>query len=196
MSLPLSVQARSLPNLVTYLRILAVPLVMAIMQSPREDAALAAAVVFALAAITDALDGFLARRMGLVSQIGKLLDPLADKLLVMGTMIMAAWLGRLSPWLVFVILAREMYINGLRSVAAAEGLVIAAGTSGKRKTAFQMVGLVALLIHDEYPILGFPVDFHGVGIACLVVSVVFSVWSAVEYSWAFFRLVEGGPRKG
>ncbi|MEL6184177.1 MAG: CDP-diacylglycerol--glycerol-3-phosphate 3-phosphatidyltransferase [Myxococcota bacterium] len=196
MSVPLGVQARSLPNLITYVRILAVPLVMAIMQSPRPGASVTAAVVFSLAALTDAVDGYLARRLGLVSQIGKLLDPLADKLLVMGAMVMAAWLGQLSPWLVFLILAPEMYVNGLRRVAAAEGLVMAAGASGKRKTAFQMVGLVALLVNDTHPVLGVSVDFHAVGVACLVISVAFSLWSAGEYSWAFFRLVEERARKG
>lgn len=182
----LAQQAVALPNILTYLRIAAVPVVMFLMQDVSPGGAFAAAAVFGAASITDALDGYLARRMNLVSAIGQLLDPLADKLLVMGALLGLVQLGRVSPGLAFIILAREMYVNGLRSVAASQGVVLAARALGKQKTAFQMVGLVALILHHSYPLIGGEVRFQTVGMWCLMISVGFSLFSAAEYTWAFF----------
>lgn len=188
----LGAQALQIPNLITYARIGAVPFVLLLMlyDSPRN--AFIAAMTFAAASATDALDGYLARRFNLISMVGKFLDPLADKLIVMGTLVMLVHLGRVSPWVVFVILSRETIITGLRAVAAGEGLVIAARDLGKQKTALQMVGIWCLLVHYSYPLfdwLNEPVSFHRVGSYFLYLSVVFSVLSAAEYFIAFFRTV-------
>lgn len=186
----LAAQAISLPNLITYARILAVPAVLAMMQFDSPRNAFLAAMVFAVASATDALDGYLARRFNLISLIGKFLDPLADKLLIMGTLVMLLYLGRVNPWVVFVLLARDIIISGLRTIALSEGMVIAARDLGKYKTAFQMVGIWSLLIHYPHAVLtDEPVDFHRVGTYFLYISVVFSLLSAADYFRGFFRTV-------
>src|SRR6202050_4579522 len=121
------------------------------------------AVVFTLAAITDILDGWLARRMNVVSVLGKFLDPLADKLIVMASLVWMVPMGRISGWIVIVLLAREISVTGLRSVAASEGVVIAAGSEGKVKTALQMAGIIALL-------LGYPYHLRYLGFDCGVID--------------------------
>jgi CDP-diacylglycerol--glycerol-3-phosphate 3-phosphatidyltransferase len=191
-------QAVNLPNLITYGRILAIPLVLAFMAFDSRRNAFIAAMVFAVASATDALDGYLARKFNLTSVLGKFLDPLADKLIVMGSLLMLLQLGRVPVWIALVILVREQMISGLRAVAASEGLVIAARELGKTKTAFQMVGLWALLVHYPYEIDLFPtpIDFHRMGLIFLYISVVFSVVSAVDYFAGFFRAVSGGSGSG
>lgn len=183
--------AFSLPNIITYLRILVIPLVLFIMQSDSRRNAFIAAMLFCLASLTDFVDGYLARRMNLISFIGKFLDPLADKLLVTGCLIMLVDLGRASPWVVFVILAREVIITTLRTLAMGEGTVIAARDLGKQKTAFQMVGTWALMVHYDYPLLDIwfdeNVSFHRLGTVLLYISVVFSILSAGDYFWGFVK---------
>jgi CDP-diacylglycerol--glycerol-3-phosphate 3-phosphatidyltransferase len=184
-------QALNLPNLITYLRVLAIPGVMLVMSYDSPRNAFIAAMLFATASASDALDGYLARRYGMSSLIGKFLDPLADKLLVMAVIVMLLDLGRVSVWIVVVILARETVITGLRAIAAGEGLIIAARELGKAKTALQMVGLWALLLHHPYPIGFFdePVDFHRLGTVLLYLSVILSLVSAWDYFRGFARAV-------
>src|SRR5262245_61010633 len=114
--------ALNLPNLLTMCRILAMVLVLLDRGGPRD--CFWAALLFAGAAITDFLDGYLARKRGLVSVLGKFLDPLADKLIVMSTLVWLVPMGRIAPWVVVLLLSRELSITGLRSVAASEGVVI------------------------------------------------------------------------
>jgi len=189
--------AFSLPNIITYLRIAAIPAVLFVMQSDSRRNAFIAAMVFALASVTDFLDGYLARRMNLISFIGKFLDPLADKLIVTGCLLMLLHLGRVSPWVVFVILAREIIITTLRTLAMGEGTVIAARDLGKQKTAFQMVGTWALMVHYDYPLLDIffdePVSFHRMGTMFLYISVVFSILSAGDYFVGFVKGLRDKP---
>ena len=135
-----------------------------------------------MAAITDVVDGWLARRMGLVTVIGKFLDPLADKLIVLAAMVMLVRLGRLPAWVAILLLSREFIVTGLRQIAASEGMVIAAGQEGKWKTALQLVGVVALLVHYQHEVDLWvwqgPVNFNAVGQVLTYLSVVFSLWSA------------------
>lgn len=183
--------AFSLPNVITYLRILAIPAVLLILRSDSRRNAFIAAMIFAVASLTDFLDGYLARKLNLISFIGKFLDPLADKLLVTGCLVMLVDLGRVSPWVVFIILAREIIITTLRTLAMGEGTVIAARDLGKQKTAFQMVGTWALMVHYDYPLLDFifpeNVNFHRVGTVLLYISVFFSILSAGDYFWGFVK---------
>src|SRR4029077_5185790 len=109
-----------------------------------------ACMVFTAAAITDVLDGYLARKLNVVSVLGKFLDPLADKLIVMAALVWLVPMGRIPSWVVVLLLARELSVTGLRSVAASEGVVIAAGNEGKTKTALQMIGIVALVLGYPY----------------------------------------------
>lgn len=179
----------NLPNVLTMGRIAVIPLVcwLAVMDEPA--AAVAAVILFGLAAFTDWLDGYVARRQNLVSMTGKFLDPLADKLLVMAVLVTLLPVGRLPAWFVIIMLAREMAITGLRALAAGEGIVIDAGWGGKWKVGFQFVGLSCLLIHYPYEIdywlFTLDVRFHEVGFALMLVSLAYSLGSGWEYFKGF-----------
>ena len=108
-----------------------------------------ATILYSLAAITDFIDGYLARRMGLTSVLGKFLDPLADKLLVLAALVMMVELGHVPAWPVIIVTGRELSITALRTIAISEGVVIAASRGGKDKTAAQIVALVALILHGS-----------------------------------------------
>jgi CDP-diacylglycerol--glycerol-3-phosphate 3-phosphatidyltransferase len=135
----------NVPNLLTLARILAVPVIVVALlgETPNGDAL--AAVVFALAAITDGLDGYIARRRQDITTFGKLMDPLADKLLIIAALVSLVSLGRLAAWVAMVIIAREFAVTVLRAVAAEQGVVISASWLGKLKTAFQVAAVFALI---------------------------------------------------
>lgn len=142
----------NLPNALTLLRILAVPVVVVALvgESPNGDAL--AAGVFALAALTDGLDGYFARSRDSVTTFGKLMDPLADKLLITGALLSLVSLDRLAPWIAMVIIAREIAVTGLRAIAAERGIVISASWLGKLKTVLQIAAVIALIAADPSPI--------------------------------------------
>ena len=164
-------------NYITLSRIVMVPLIMYMLTFDDKTSSLVAAAVFIVAAATDWLDGYLARRYDNITALGKFLDPLADKLMVSATMIMLIPLGRIEAWIVVIILGREMAITGLRGMASNEGHVIAASSLGKYKTTFQMIALSLLLIHFEY----FGIDFHIAGTYVLWVALFFTIWSGMDY---------------
>jgi CDP-diacylglycerol---glycerol-3-phosphate 3-phosphatidyltransferase len=141
----------NLPNVLTLLRILAVPVIVVALlgETPNGDAL--AAGVFALAALTDGLDGYMARRRDDVTVFGKLMDPLADKLLIVAALVSLVSLDRLAGWVAMVIIARELAVTGLRAVAAERGVVIAASWLGKVKTLLQVAAVFALIIWDPSP---------------------------------------------
>ena len=141
----------NLPNVLTLLRILAVPVIVVALlgETPNGDAL--AAGVFALAALTDGLDGYIARRRQDVTTFGKLMDPLADKLLIIAALVSLVSLGRLAAWVAMVIIARELAVTGLRAVAAEQGVVISASWLGKLKTALQVAAVFALIIWNPSP---------------------------------------------
>jgi len=138
------------PNIVTLFRIACIPLMVVLLLSPSREAGFWAAAVFALASASDWLDGYLARRMGIVTIFGKFLDPIADKLLVTAALVMILPFNRVPAWIVLLILAREIVITGLRSIASSEGIVIHASDLGKYKTIFQITAVIGLLLHYEY----------------------------------------------
>jgi CDP-diacylglycerol--glycerol-3-phosphate 3-phosphatidyltransferase len=179
----------NLPNLLTMGRVLAIPAVLACIDNFSPSRSFIACLIYLAAAITDSLDGYLARRRKQVSLLGKFLDPLADKLIVSATLVYLAVLGRCPPWLVVALLARDLAVTGLRSLAAAEGLVISASDSGKQKTAFQMTAIIFLLIHFRYRVLltHYTLDYHLVGLYTLYLSLVMSVVSAMNYVRLFVR---------
>jgi CDP-diacylglycerol--glycerol-3-phosphate 3-phosphatidyltransferase len=142
----------NLPNVLTLLRILAVPVIVVALLSEIEDGDVIAAIVFALAAASDGLDGYIARRRGQITTFGKLMDPLADKLLVVAALVSLVALDRLQAWIAMVIIARELAVTGLRSVAAERGVVIAASWLGKVKTALQIAAVFALIAYDPAPL--------------------------------------------
>ena len=187
--------ARNLPNLLTFLRVLMIPAVLILLERGGPKDCYWAGVVYALAAITDMLDGWLARRQGLVSVLGKFLDPLADKLLVAAVLVWLVSMGRIQAWVVVVLLSRELTITALRGVASTEGLVIAAGSGGKLKTALQMVGIICLIVGYPYTLhLGIydfgRIDFVHVGRILIYLSIIFSLTSAATYLQLFAQAVE------
>jgi CDP-diacylglycerol--glycerol-3-phosphate 3-phosphatidyltransferase len=192
--------ALNLPNLLSMARIIVIPLVLTLLDRGGPRDCYWAALLFAAAAITDLLDGYLARKRGLVSVLGKFLDPLADKLIVMASLVWMVPMGRIAPWIVVLLLARDISITALRSIAASEGVVIAAGESGKAKTALQMVGILLLMIGYPYRLNFFlfdlgVVDLVRVGRWLIYVSLVYSLASAAQYLGLFATTVEAQRRR-
>jgi CDP-diacylglycerol--glycerol-3-phosphate 3-phosphatidyltransferase len=186
----------NLPNILTLLRIALIPVLAVLLLSPSRDAAFWAAAVFAVASVTDWLDGYLARRMEIVTTFGKFLDPIADKMIVMAALVMILPYQRVPAWMVLVILGREIIITGLRGLASTEGIVIPASNLGKFKTIFQIVAILGLLLHYDYHwffSLAHPwlfVNMHNVGMFYLWIAVVLTIWSGVDYLWKFVRVFE------
>ena len=196
----LAEDALNIPNLLTFGRIAAIPFFVWLLDTPSPVRGFWACIVFTLAAITDLLDGYLARKLGVVSVLGKFLDPLADKLIVMAALVWMVPMGRIPAWVVVVLLGREISVTGLRSVAASEGVVISAGNEGKTKTALQMIGIVALLLGYPYHLAfgGFDlgvVDLVQVGRVLVLLSLLFSFASAAQYVGLFAAAVEAKNRK-
>ena len=183
----------NLPNMLTLGRIFLIPVFVWFTYDADPFYSLLAASVFTLASVTDVVDGFLARRWNLVTVVGKFMDPLADKLIVMAALVMMVRLGRIPAWLVIVLLSREFIVSGLRTIAASEGMVIAAGQEGKWKTSLQLVGIIALCIHYTHPLdllFGqYQVNYNSVGKVLIYLSTAFSVWSAGTYFRAFLQML-------
>jgi CDP-diacylglycerol---glycerol-3-phosphate 3-phosphatidyltransferase len=194
---PLRDEITDLPNLLTLARIATLPVVLALIDNYSRILSFFSALVFIVGGITDLLDGYLARKRGQETVLGAFLDPLADKLFVLGTLVFLVAKGRVPEWLVVVLMSRELAITMLRSVAVTYGLVIAAGKTGKAKTALQAVGIVFLLIHFPYRvlILDFTIDFHRIGTWLIYLSLLLSVLSAVEYFRFFVLAAEEKARR-
>jgi CDP-diacylglycerol--glycerol-3-phosphate 3-phosphatidyltransferase len=173
----------NVPNLLTISRLVAIPplMVLLMVRFPGHDQL--AAAVFIVFSLTDTLDGQLARRQGNVSELGKFLDPLADKLLVLSVLIVLVQEGMVAAWVVVVIFSRELIITILRSVAAAQGRVIAAAPLGKTKTVMQMSAVTLLILQRPYPIV-VPLADLAVGAA-----IIFTIWSGLDYLWRFRHLI-------
>lgn len=185
----------NIPNILTLLRIAAIPVLAVLLLSPSREAGFWAAALFAVASITDWLDGYLARRMGIVTVFGKFLDPIADKLIVMAALIMILPFSRVPAWMVLVILGREIIITGLRGIASTEGIVISASDLGKFKTIFQLVAIIALLLHYDYHwffSIDHPwlyVNMHNVGMFYLWIATIITIWSGVDYLVKYMRVI-------
>ena len=165
----------NLPNKLTLMRVLTIPAVVTLLSINTPGCRVAATVLFIFASITDWLDGYLARKRGIVTDFGKFLDPVADKLLVLCTMITLTGLGQLPAWVCVVVLFRELMVDGLRLVAVQKGIVIAAGKLGKIKTTLQMVLLIVLLL--RIPLLSdLWIDW-----ILITAAVGMTLWSGVDY---------------
>ena len=173
------------PNKLSLLRVALIPVMVLFMYLPGWPMVLVSTAVFGAAAYTDYLDGHIARRDGLVTDFGKFIDPVADKLLNLSAMIMLTMGGLLPHWAVIVILARELAVDGLRMVAVGQGRVIAAGPLGKIKTVSQMVLIIFLMLAGRLA----PVLFGGmlasavnvIGWVMIAWVIVITVWSGVDY---------------
>lgn len=181
-------EVMNLPNLITIGRLFLIPPVLVLIDPTDPIKNFIATLLFAAASGLDVVDGFLARRQGLVTVFGKFMDPLADKLMAMSVMIYLVAVGLLPAWLVVLMMSRDFYISGLRSVAASMGVIIAAGEGGKMKTVFQLVGICCVLVRYSYrwPLFADEwVDFHFLGMAFLYIALVLSIGSAGQYTFAF-----------
>ncbi len=187
-------QLLGIANYLTYGRIAMVPFVVAVLMmindaSPKlalmRGLSWLAMGLFSVAQLSDAIDGYYARKYGVISSFGKFIDPLADKLMSMSIMIMLIPLGRLDAWMVALLIAREVSITALRGVAASEGIEIAASDWGKKKTFLQSFAMGALLIH--YPFWG--VNPHHVGDVLMWLTLVISLGSGLHYILTFFAEV-------
>jgi CDP-diacylglycerol--glycerol-3-phosphate 3-phosphatidyltransferase len=184
----------ALPNLLTLLRIGLVPVVVIVLFWPTPGARAFAAACFLVACVTDFFDGWLARRHGITSALGQLLDPLADKLIVAATLIMLAAMPpepRVPAWMAVVIVLRELAVTGLRGIASSGGVLLPAQELGKYKMIFQMFAVEALLLHYAYPIpgTGLVIDFHAGGMVFLWVALVLAVWSGADYYMRILRQI-------
>ena len=186
----------NLPNLLTIIRMALVPVFIVFFYLGQGGARIfcvMALVVFVFASITDAIDGYIARKRGLITNFGKLMDPLADKVLTTAAFIVFVDMHIIPAWMVVVILAREFAITGLRGVAASEGVVIAADFSGKLKTVFQMVAICVILLAYAVsiaPMAEAAFDFiFGAGIVLMWVAVALTVYSGIEYLWKGRKLL-------
>jgi CDP-diacylglycerol--glycerol-3-phosphate 3-phosphatidyltransferase len=173
----------NLPNAITMLRIGIIPVLFFLLLSPDSTGSLVIACIFVIAALTDLLDGYIARRYQIVTTMGKFLDPIADKLVVNTAMILMIPIGRIPAWIVAIIIIRDFTVDGIRTIASSEGIIIGSSRLAKQKTLCQVVAVTALMIH--YPFLG--ADAHLVGIAILYLALFLTLYSGLDYLMKFFK---------
>jgi len=173
----------NLPNKLTLFRIFIIPFLIVFLISNSKFWCFVAALTFGLAAATDWLDGHLARVTNQVTVFGKLMDPIADKLLVVAALVPLVELDRVAAWIVVVIIGREFAVSGLRMIATTQGIHISAGQMGKYKMAAEIVAILFL-------ILDFNVVFHYIGQAGIIVAMILSVVSAVGYFMQFWSQLD------
>ena len=176
-------QILSLPNGVTFIRVLAIPIIIILLFYQEEIYQLITAFFFLLVAVTDYVDGYLARRRGLVTTLGKFLDPLADKLLIATALIALIPARGIPVGMVILIVGREIAVTGLRGIAVSQGMVISASALGKYKTVFEVVSIFFLIFNGEY----FSIDFRLVGMVFLWMALGVAILSGVDYFNKFLK---------
>ncbi|MGH7232863.1 MAG: CDP-diacylglycerol--glycerol-3-phosphate 3-phosphatidyltransferase, partial [Nitrospiraceae bacterium] len=172
----------NLPNLLTVARILLIPVFVLLFLTPTPNRSIAAALIFVIAAVTDLLDGYLARRRSQVTTLGRLLDPIADKLLVLSGLILLVQFQRVGAFVAILIIAREVAVTGIRGVAASKGVVLSAETTGKYKMTTQVVAIVVLILEESLPLHW---NLHVIGTACLYVALALGLISGMGYLLQF-----------
>ena len=171
-----------------------IPILILLLRDPSDSMLRAAFYIFVFAAVTDYVDGIIARTFGYVSDFGKLLDPLADKILVISTLVMLVAIrdpiygdSWVPAWMVVLVIVREIWVTGLRGVAATHGTIVAANSAGKVKSFLQMFAIGALLLNDFTPhLLGVPFPARIVGLNAMLISLFFSYWGAFQYTMMVF----------
>ncbi|MFP6663778.1 MAG: CDP-diacylglycerol--glycerol-3-phosphate 3-phosphatidyltransferase [Deltaproteobacteria bacterium] len=178
----------SIPNLLSLGRVAFTPVMVWLLTFPGRGISALVAGLFLIACLTDWLDGYLARRDGIITNLGKFLDPLADKILILSGFIMLAAMPRdpiVPAWMVALIAAREIAVTGLRAIASDEGVVLGAEHLGKAKTTMQTIALFSLMVHYPYG----PLDFHAAGMAFLWIALILSLWSGIAYHVRFVQIL-------
>jgi CDP-diacylglycerol--glycerol-3-phosphate 3-phosphatidyltransferase len=178
-------QILSLPNALTIIRVLAIPIILILLFYPGRICQLIAAFFFLMVAVTDTVDGYFARRRGIVTTLGKFLDPLADKLLIVTALIALIPAREIPAWMVIVIVGREIAVTGLRGIAASQDIIIPASALGKYKTVFEVVSIFFLIINEEF----LSIDFHRVGMILLWVALVIACLSGIDYFKKFIKSI-------
>ena len=183
-----AVKILNVPNLLSLSRILSVPVFIILMLEPSPVRALVAGIVFSLASATDWLDGYLARKWGQVTKVGKLLDPIADKILIMAALVTLVEIRSevVHSWMAIVIIGREFAVTGLRAIAASDGIVIPAETVGKYKVGAQITAVLSLLL-DYYLDKGWLTDL---GRIALWIAMVLAVYSAIQYFMKYWNQLD------
>lgn len=178
-------QILSLPNGISITRILAIPIILVLLRNPEPVYQVLTAALFLLAAVTDTLDGYLARRRSLVTTLGTFLDPMADKLLIVTALIGLITTRGIPVWMVIVIVGREIAVTGLRGIAVSQGLVIAAGRLGKYKTFFEVASITFFILNGDY----FSIRLYYLGMALLWVAMFLAVLSGIDYFRRFLKAI-------
>lgn len=173
----------NLPNSITVFRLLLIPAILYSFDGRFANHQLLALVLFAIASFSDSLDGRIARRYAKVTTLGKFLDPLADKVLILAVLALLVQDSLLPAWVVIVVIGRELLITGLRSIGAAQGLIISATPFGKTKTISQMLAVGLVMLERPYPTLA------GLAMAAVWIAVGFTVFSGIDYVWRYRRLL-------
>lgn len=175
----------NIPNLLSISRILAVPVFIILMLDPSPVRALFAGIIFSLASATDWLDGYLARKWGQVTKIGKLLDPIADKILIMSALVILVEIRSdvVHAWIAIVIIGRELAVTGLRAIASSENIIIQAETVGKFKVGAQITAVLALLL--DYTMA--QEWLRILGALALWISMILAIYSAIQYFRDFWK---------
>lgn len=177
----------NIPNLLTVTRILLIPVFVMVFAEPTPDRSLVAAIIFVIAAVTDLLDGYLARKTGQITKLGRLLDPIADKLLVVSALILLVQVDRVTALVAILIIAREVAVTGIRAIAASEGMILSAEVTGKYKMALQVVAIVLLILEGTiFSELG---NLHLAGTVTLYLSLLLGYISGARYVISFWRQV-------
>jgi len=178
-------QILSLPNGITITRIIAIPLIILLLFNIDELYSIITSVLFLLVALTDTLDGYLARRREMVTTLGKFLDPLADKLLIVTSLIALVSTREVPAWMVIVIVGREIAVTGLRGIAVSQEIVISASSLGKYKTVFEVASIFFLILNKVH----FSIDFRQIGMGLLWVALILAVISGIDYFKKFSKSV-------
>ncbi len=178
-------QILTLPNGLTIIRILAIPIILLLLFYPERICRVITTLFFLLVAVTDTLDGYLARRRGMVTTLGKFLDPLADKLLIVAALIALIQARGIPTWMVIVIIGREISVTGLRGIAVSQGIVISASPLGKYKTFFEVLSISFLILNGNY----FSIQLYQVGMGFLWIAMGLAVISGVDYFKKFLKTV-------
>ena len=176
------------PNRLSIIRILFIPVIVYFISTQEDGLLLASCLLFIIAGITDGLDGYLARKMSLTSRLGLYLDPIADKLLVTSVLITLTYYHQVPLWVTLILVGREFLINGLRAFYAMEGIAVYPSSSGKMKTALQLIGISCLLFNIAVDSVDNMV--HQIGLWIIYGALFFSLYSAVNYLTALFKTPE------
>jgi CDP-diacylglycerol--glycerol-3-phosphate 3-phosphatidyltransferase len=173
----------NVPTILTFSRIILIPFFVLI--TPASP--ILGVTIFLIASLTDFLDGYLARRSGQITKFGIILDPIADKFLVISALILLVDMTRIAAWIAIAIIVREFLVTAIRVVALSMDIVIPAETGGKWKTAAQMTSIVLLLLPYSIDFLPYSIDFYDIGLALMYISLVLAITSGVKYTIAFWR---------